>query len=238
MGVVLVLFNLALPSCDLPAREAPHLNATKALSIEGLVSTSPFLDPLNHRSYGLNMTIAVDNRVTAEDYRALPEGGQRYQLIEGDLYMAPAPNRFHQEISWKLTLIIGNYLETHPIGKAFSAPFDVYLDNDNVFQPDLVFVARENYRVLTDAGVEGVPDLVIEILSPGTAILDRNAKQRIYAQTGVKEMWLVDPETTTVAVYYLQQNAAQPAAIYSTADRFTTSFFPSLVFSVAEFFKR
>jgi Uma2 family endonuclease len=184
------------------------------------------------------MTIAVDNRVTADDYRALPEGGKRYQLIEGDLYMSPSPNRFHQEISLNIALCIGNYLKSHPVGKVFDAPLDVYLNNDNVFQPDLVFIARENYRVLTDAGIEGVPDLVIEILSPGTAKLDRNLKQRVYAQCGVKEMWLVDPETTTVAVYYLQQNASQPAAVYSIADRFTSSFLPDLVFSVADFFKR
>ena len=184
------------------------------------------------------MTIAVDNRVTAEDYRALPEGGQRYQLIEGDLYMSPSPNRFHQDISRNIELIVGNYLGNHPVGQVYDAPLDVYLDNDNVFQPDLVFVAHENYRVLTDAGIEGVPDLVIEILSPGTAKLDRNAKQRVYAQRGVKEMWLVDPETTTVAVYYLQQNPAQSAAVYTIADRFTSSFFPELVFAVADFFKR
>ena len=183
------------------------------------------------------MTIAVDNRVTAEDYRALPEGGPQYQLIEGDLYMSPAPNRFHQDISRNIGLIIGNYLETHPIGTVYNAPFDVYLDHDNVFQPDFVFVARENYGVLTDAGVEGVPELVIEILSPGTAKLDRNAKQRVYARCGVKEMWLVDPETTTVAVYNLQQNAVQPAAVYAIGDQFTSGFFPGLVFSVARFFQ-
>ena len=184
------------------------------------------------------MTIAVDNRVTAEDYRALPEGGPQYQLIEGDLYMSPSPNRFHQDISRNIELIIANYLANHPIGIVYDAPLDVYLNDDNVFQPDLVFVARENYQVLTDAGIEGVPDLAIEILSPSTAKLDQNAKLRVYAQSGVKEFWVVDPETTTVAVYYLQQNATHPAAVYSTADRFTSGLFPELEFSVADFFKR
>ena len=184
------------------------------------------------------MTIAAKNRVTAQDYRALPEDGKQYQLIEGDLYMAPAPNRFHQDISRNIEFGMLKYLEHHPIGKVYDAPFDVYLDNDNVFQPDLVFVARQNYRVFTDAGVEGVPDLVVEILSPGTAQLDRKNKQRVYASSGVKELWLVDPETTTAAVYYLKQNASQPAAVYSTTDRFTSSYFPDLVFSVADFFKR
>ena len=184
------------------------------------------------------MTIAAKHRVTAEDYRALPEDGKQYQLIEGDLYLAPAPNRFHQDISRNIAMCIANYLAAHPVGAIYNAPFDVYLDNDNVFQPDLVFVARENYRVFTDAGVEGVPDLVVEILSPSTAHLDRNAKQRVYAARGVRELWLVDPETTTVVVYYLDRNASQPAAVHTTTDRFTSSLFPDLVFSVAEFFKR
>jgi Uma2 family endonuclease len=182
--------------------------------------------------------MAANNRLTAEDYRALPEGGQQYQLIGGDLYMAPAPNRFHQDILLNIAVIIAKFLETQPVGKLYPAPFDVYLNNDNVFQPDLVFVARENYRVLTDAGVEGVPDLAIEILSPRTAKLDRTDKQRVYAESGVKELWLVDPETTTVAVYYLPKHPTQPAAVYSTADQFTSSLFPNLVFSVADFFKR
>lgn len=184
------------------------------------------------------MSIASNDRLTAEDYRALPEGGQQYQLIEGDLHMAPAPNRFHQDILLNIAVIIAKFMETHPVGKLYPAPFDVYLNNENVFQPDLVFIARENYRVLTDAGVEGVPDLAIEILSPRTAKLDRTAKRPVYAKSGVKELWLVDPEATTVAVYYLQQNASQPASVYSTADQFTSGFFPGLVFSVAEIFKR
>ena len=99
-------------------------------------------------------------------------------------------------------------------------------------------MARENYRVLTDAGVEGVPDFIVEILSPRTAKLDRHAKQRVYAESGVKELWLVDPESTTVSVYDLQQNARQAVAVYSAADKFTSSFFPGLVLAVADFFKR
>ena len=184
------------------------------------------------------MTIAVKVRVTAEDYRSLPESGQQYQLIEGDLYMAPAPNRFHQDISRNIEFCLLKYLDQHPVGKVYDAPFDVYLNNDNVFQPDLVFVAHENNQVFTDAGVEGVPDLVVEILSPRTARLDRDPKRRVYGTCGVKEFWLVDPEAHTVAVYYLRQNASQPAAVYTTTDQFTSSFIPGLVFVVADFFRQ
>lgn len=92
-----------------------------------------------------------------------------YQLIEGDLYMAPAPNRYHQDISVNIQFIIRAYPEKHPIGKLYDAPFDVYLNENNVFQPDLVFVSKKNSSILTDAGAEGAPDFIVEILSPKTA---------------------------------------------------------------------
>ena len=97
--------------------------------------------------------------LTAAEYRTLPETGPRYQLVEGDLYMAPAPNRFHQDISRNLTVSLANYLSTHPVGVFYNAPFDVYLTETDVFQPDLLIVLNENRGVLTDAGVEGAPDL-------------------------------------------------------------------------------
>ncbi len=94
--------------------------------------------------------------LTVEDYRSLPDGGPRYQLIEGDLFMAPAPNRYHQEISGNIYLLLAKYLEKHPIGKLYAAPFDVYFDEINVHQPDLVFVSRKNLSILTHAGADHV----------------------------------------------------------------------------------
>lgn len=176
--------------------------------------------------------------LTAEDYRLLPETGPRYQLIEGGLFMAPAPNRYHQDISANLQFIIQGYLERHPIGKLYDAPFDVYLDENDVFQPDLVFVSEANYGVLTDAGVEGAPDLVIEILSPKTAHLDKKSKRRVYARCGVKELWFVDPDTRLIHIYHLQKDAERPAATYSEKDTFTSARFPGLKFRGARIFRR
>ena len=90
--------------------------------------------------------------LTIEDYRLMPETGPRYQLIEGDLFMAPAPNRYHQDISANLQFMLAKYLEKHPIGKPYNAPFDVCLDEINAYQPDLVFIAKHNFSILTDAG--------------------------------------------------------------------------------------
>jgi len=98
--------------------------------------------------------------------------------------MAPAPNRYHQDISRNIEFILLKYLEKHPIGKMYHAPFDVYLDDHNVFQPDIAFFSNERESVLTEAGAEGAPNFVVEILSPRTAQLDRVPKRRVYARSG------------------------------------------------------
>ena len=126
--------------------------------------------------------------LTAADYRLLPETGPRYQLIEGDLKMAPAPNRFHQDISLNIVLIHAPHVREKQIGKLYEAPFDVYLDDENVFQPDIVFVSNERSDILTDAGAEGAPDLVIEILSKRTRKIDAGVKLKVFARSGVREL--------------------------------------------------
>jgi len=176
--------------------------------------------------------------LTVEHYQLLPENGPRYQLIEGDLYMAPAPNRYHQDISRNLEYILLDYLAEHPIGKLYHAPFDVYLDAHNVFQPDIVVVLNERLSILTDAGAEGAPDFVVEILSPKTTNLDRYSKSRVYARTGVQELWIIDPEPRRIEVYLLAQNAATPAAVHNEPGKFTSGVFRGLTFDSAEIFAR
>ena len=95
---------------------------------------------------------------------------------------------------------------------------------------------RRLYR--TDAGIEGTPDLVIEILSPSDAYLDKKAKLRVYARSGVNELWLVDPDTQMVQVFYLQRDARKPAATHSQDDKFSSPHFPGLKISSREIFKR
>ena len=176
--------------------------------------------------------------LTVEDYRSLPETGPRYQLIEGDLIMAPAPNRFHQDISLNIVLLLGGHLAKHAIGKLYEAPFDVYFDQINVCQPDIVFFSKANEHRLTDAGAEGAPDFIVEILSAKTAFLDKKSKRRIYARSGVNELWLVDPDTKTVHVYFLQKNPETPAVSYSARQTFTSPHFPGLKISGKTVFKR
>ena len=107
-----------------------------------------------------------------------------------------------------------------------------------MFQPDIVFVRKKNFDVLTDAGIEGTPDFVVEILSPSNAYLDRQAKLRVYARTGVTELWLVDPETRSIQVFLLQKDATKPASVYGEGDHFSSPHFPGLSISGAEIFRK
>jgi Uma2 family endonuclease len=184
------------------------------------------------------MAVAQPSLLTKEDYRLLPVGGPRYQLIEGELYMAPAPNRYHQTISRNLEFILLKYLEKNPLGEIYDAPFDVYLSEHDVVQPDIVFVKKDNREVLTDAGIEGTPDFVVEILSPSDAYLDKKAKLRVYARCGVAELWLIDPDTQTVQVFYLQREARRPSANFGQDDTFSSPLFPGLKISGRQVFKR
>ncbi len=175
--------------------------------------------------------------LTAHDYRALPEGGPRYQLIGGEMHMAPAPNRYHQRIAMNITLILGPYLQKNPIGELYFAPFDVYLTDQDVYQPDLVYVAKAHASVLTDAGAEGAPDLVVEILSRRTTVQDRGLKREVYARTGVAELWIVDPQARRLEVLYLQQDPRVPAATHGDQAVFTSPLFPGLEFEMATIFR-
>jgi Uma2 family endonuclease len=184
------------------------------------------------------MALAKDLLLTAEDYRLMPETGPRYQLIEGQLYVSPAPNRYHQDISRNIEFILLTFLQDHPLGKVYDAPFDVRLGEHNVFQPDIIFVANERLSILTKAGAEGAPNLVIEILSPSTAELDRIPKRKTYSAAGVQELWLVDPEKKTIEVYRLQTDSQHPAAVHQATDSFQSSCLPGLTFDGAAVFKQ
>ncbi len=184
------------------------------------------------------MQAAQMEPLTVEDYRMMPETGPRYQLIEGELFMAHAPNRYHQDISGNIFFMLRSYLEKHPIGKLYEAPFDVYFDQFNAHQPDILFVSKANYSILTDAGAAGAPDFVVEILSPKTAFLDKKSKRRVFARSGVKELWIVDPDTRTIHVYFLQDDPEHPATAYSEKDTFTSPHFPGLKIRAAKIFKR
>jgi len=180
---------------------------------------------------------AALERLTVDDYRATPEGS-RYQLIEGELMMAPAPNRYHQDILLNLLDILRAHLRAHPAGRVYLAPTDVYLTEHDVLQPDLFFVTKANLNRLAEDGLHGAPDLAIEVLSPGTAQLDKKAKRILYARHGTKELWLVDPLLLQIQVYDFARDKTKPTRLIEEDETFTTPLLPGLSIAAAEVFKR
>jgi Uma2 family endonuclease len=175
--------------------------------------------------------------LTVEDYRATPEG-TRYQLIEGDLHMAPAPNLYHQDIVGRFYNLISNFLVQAALGRVFIAPCDVYLSEHDVVQPDVLFVANVNLGILKEDGIHGAPDLVIEVVSPATAQLDKKSKRRIYARAGVKELWLVDPLLLQIQLYDFARDTAKPVRLIEEDETLASPLLPGLTIAAAEIFKR
>ena len=184
------------------------------------------------------MPQATARQLTKYDYWELPEAGPRYQLINGDLFMAPGPNRFHQDISRTIQFEMMKYLETQPGGIVYNAPFDVVLTDTNVFQPDLAFFSEQRRRFLSEKGAEGPPDLVVEILSPKTARLDLDQKRVVYARTGVDELWIIDPEGEEVRVYLLREDSDLPKVILRLGDVLSTPLIPGFQISIEKIFQR
>jgi Uma2 family endonuclease len=140
---------------------------------------------------------------TYEDYLRLPDDGQRYEVIRGVLYVAPAPNYDHQLAHSQLFRALSNYIVENRLGVLLSAPFDVILPEGiaTPVEPDLLFIKEEDRPRRGDKNFEGVPDLLVEILSPSTRSYDRKTKLAAYRDAGVPELWLVDPQTFSVVIY-------------------------------------
>lgn len=140
---------------------------------------------------------------TYEDYLRLPDDGRRYEVIRGVLYVAPAPNFDHQLTHSQLFRALSNHVAENRLGVLLSAPFDVLLPEGiaTPVEPDLLFIKEENRPRRGDKNFQGVPDLVVEILSPTTRSYDRKTKLAAYRDAGVPEFWLVDPQTFSVVIY-------------------------------------
>ncbi len=152
-------------------------------------------------------------RFTYEDYKHTPED-KRYELIDGDLIMVPAPKVTHQRNSKKLARLFDDFVEEHELGEVFIAPCDVVLSNTDVVQPDILFVSNERSYIVTEDNIRGAPDLVVEVLSPSTAQRDRTLKRTLYALHGVSEYWQADTDAKSVTVLTLEDGEFRVAGIY------------------------
>ena len=149
------------------------------------------------------MELTVTNKkATVEDFKKLPEGAP-FELIEGHLVKELSPEYLHQKVSMHLSSDLHQFVKAKDLGEVLAAPMDVYLDEENIFQPDILFIAKENLSLIEKDGLHGPPDIVVEILSPSNAYHDVSTKLRIYEKYGVKEYFIIDPPSKDVTRYFL-----------------------------------
>lgn len=176
-------------------------------------------------------------KLTYDQFCELPETTQPHELIDGELRMPAAPNRRHQEISGRLYLAIAPHVKSHSMGHVYYSPIDVVLDRARplVLQPDLLFVSHARAEILGDR-IFGAPDLVIEILSPGGGTFDRTEKAALYAQYGVREYWLVDPDRETIEVRQLEPRGYETVGVFGRGAGVRSVILPDLSFPVDDIF--
>lgn len=157
-------------------------------------------------------------RTMLEVYKSLPEG-TRVQLINDQLIMSPAPLITHADIIMLILRQLDSFVLKNNMGKVFVAPVDVYLDEKNVYQPDIIFINNERREIIHEDAIYGAPDLVIEVLSPGNKKYDKGKKKDVYLQSGVKEYWIIEPENFECAGY--KNNNGKWDLIAETTKTFT-----------------
>lgn len=174
------------------------------------------------------MVVRGGVRFKAGDIWDAPDDQYRYEVIDGGLFMTPAPGWPHQRGLGKLHIYLGGWVYLHELGEIVEAPVGVVLDEEAGVQPDLVFISRERLGIISARGVEGAPDLVVEALSPSTEARDRGIKMRRYAAAGVPHYWILDPEARTLEAYRLGEQGYERTGIYGPGDIFRPELFPGL----------
>jgi Uma2 family endonuclease len=175
-------------------------------------------------------------RWTYADYAALPDDGNRYEIIDGVLFMTPAPGTGHQSVSNLIATLLTIHVQFAGLGRVFAAPIDVELAPGSVVQPDVLVVLNANLGSITPSRIVGAPDLIVEIASPSTAGYDRREKQDAYAQAGVREYWIVDPSAQTVELLTLAGQVYQSQGVYRGQAHLPSRVVASIPVPVAQFF--
>lgn len=173
--------------------------------------------------------------ITYEDLCRLPSDGKRYELFDGEAYMCPAPSAWHQQLLVRLIVLFQAAIRDR--SKVYVSPVDVVLDRATAVQPDLLLILEARLGIVRDA-IHGVPDLVLEILSPSTSKMDRGLKMETYARYGVGEYWMVNPKREAIEIYRLDRNAKVYRLVQTChkGDQAATPLLPALSIDVTALF--
>lgn len=167
-------------------------------------------------------------RLTYDDYCALPDDGRRYEILDGDLYMSPAPIPLHQRIVLNLAAELRWHVRSSKLGEVFVSPIDVLLSDYDIVQPDLVFVAREKRGIVSTTNIKGSPDLHVEVLSASNTQRDVSDKRSIYARCAVNWYWIVDPDEGTLTELQRVDRAYAEITCAKRGGVFSPKLFPGL----------
>lgn len=180
-------------------------------------------------------------RLTNADYLAMTlpaNSGPRYQLINGELVEMSGASYSHQVFLVQLIMQLATQVQSLGIGEILPAPFDVHLDEFNTYQPDLLFVSNDRRNILDRSAATGAPNVVVEILSDSTRRRDLNDKLPIYAANGVREIWIVDIEASTVAIHAGDGSSLAPIRVFGTSDTLTSDAIPGVTVDLGPIFAR
>lgn len=176
---------------------------------------------------------------TYQDYLALPETVNRLELIDGQLVREPSPGFRHQQIVGNLFDCFRQFVRRRRLGIVLMAPLDVVLGREGeeeVLQPDVLFIAQERASVVQNDVIRGAPDLVVEVLSPSTAARDRAVKRVLYLRYGVREFWIVDPESRTIEVFLFREGRFVSQGVLGEGGTVSSSVLAGLRIPVSEIF--
>jgi Uma2 family endonuclease len=148
---------------------------------------------------------------TLTEYLAMPEGAPYYEFINGIAHFMPSPTFLHQRILARLFRRMDTFVEEHNLGITLFAPLDVYLSEEEYYQPDMLFVSNERKSIIQER-IHGAPDLVVEVLSPSNGYKDLSHKKRMYEAFDVREYWILDPLEKSVEVLFNAENGFQIAS--------------------------
>ena len=173
---------------------------------------------------------------TYNEYVALTDDGQWYEIVNGVLVMAPSPDGPHQDAALRFGYYLLAHVEFAGLGKVRISPSDVVLSPDNVCQPDVFVVLKAHLDRVQEKRVVGAPDLVIELASPSTALYDRLMKYDIYARFGVPEYWIAKAASRTIEVLVLEEGKYRSLGVFHGQDRLPSRIVPELPVAVDQFF--
>jgi Uma2 family endonuclease len=147
-------------------------------------------------------------KITVEEFFNMElEDGFLYELINGNIVKKQAPSPQHQEAVSNLLTFMNIHVLSNKLGKCYTAPIDVFFDKYSNTQPDILFIKKDRQFIVTKHGIEGQPDLIVEVLSPSSFKNDRIIKKDLYLQFGVAEYWIVDPIYQSVEIFHLEEGA-------------------------------